>query len=460
MKSPFSSKVVRLLALCGTVIATPVLQASAQSANDNANRPPASAGTVPAAVIHRPRVAPLPPPPNHPNLPITKPQPRVIVQPGKPLVYTTVPPANVTSGGVPWGLTRAPQPVLPPCEPTVIRSRNAGFGGSWVRFPNVLSPSKRVVPETTFAPTRPFTPSPKPWPCPTGSGGHRNGAVGNTSVIGVNGGVISNGSSVSFGTGSGLTIDGSWGSSSGSNLSVRLGSVPTLRRHCPTPPVNDPCWDPCSNPSRPVCGPSYPTWDHGWWTWYSPAVSYAPVYGSGFVQYDPNLFYSDANRPARPAPADVAEMTEEDRNELLIREVSSLMSANRFRTASASLGEYLRRVPDDPGAWRWLGIALLSDRKTKDAVDAFAKAYELNPAIADLPLEYDAMGMTKPELRELCSPLLTYARVTRSPHAAMMAAVIMDARGLDAQAVKLLDEARSRGLDPALTDRLRTAFRR
>lgn len=208
-----------------------------------------------------------------------------------------------------------------------------------------------------------------------------------------------------------------------------------------------------------VCygGPSY--WDSGWWTWYDTSSYYSgPVFGSAWTTYDPSYFYP----PSITNPPDPAASTSQARDSTAIDELVSLaagfMLERRFADAAVAMRDYLRREPTDAGAWRWLGMTLLGDRQTKEAVDAFHRAYTINPAMADLPLEYDAMGMNLSDLRRMTGPLLVFARNTRSAPAFLMAAVVMDARAMPDQSRKIIDEARDAGLDPSLAGRLKASF--
>ncbi|MCG3123918.1 MAG: hypothetical protein GIKADHBN_02356 [Phycisphaerales bacterium] len=421
----------------------------------------------------------------HPPTIPTRPQPRLILEPGKPWVYTTVP---QPLGTVPVVITRAPRqhspqyPGSPSGYPAFERPfrTGGGLGGVPAKFPNVLSRSPSYVKET-FGPVLPNRGhhGGGPWSSPVETRPHWNRVGDTRSMIGPSGVVYStNGSSVTAGgaaVSSGRTY--SEGSSFSAdidlgNVQVHIGSRPPIwpasgssiwGTYCFDRPdwnggggggtgwcgTKPPCWDPC----RPVCPP---TWDNGWWTWYDSVGYYGPVYGTSWINYDPALFYPPSvTDPAPAADASAAQPSELDQ---LVGFATALMVDGRYGDAAKALRDYMRREPTDAGAGRWLAMALLAQRKTKDAVYEFLRAYESSGALSDLPLEYEAMGFDRSDLRRMSGPLITYARVTKSAGAYLMASVIMDARGMQDQAKKLLTEARTAGLDAGLAGRVEAGF--
>ncbi|MCC6425877.1 MAG: hypothetical protein IT435_03550 [Phycisphaerales bacterium] len=418
--------------------------------------------------------------PSGPEIPYTKPQPRWINEPGKPWVYTTVP---QPLGTVPVSVVRGPvvdSPLMPGERPALwgnydgferpIR-RGGSFGGVPARFPNVLSPARSSVPETygpvvvrnnhnhynAHCPTA-------PWACPVDRGSRWVGSGHTKSMIGPSGALLfadggSSGSSVAFSSGSGFSANIDTG-----NVQIHIGASPPLWNNswCGTGSGG---WNNWCGEQPIVCGSVCnpyisPVWDYGWWTWYDSTSYIGPVYGTGWYQYDPALFYpaSATQSASDPQPADPAADSQANPNEQLVGAATILMTEAQYTDAARLLREYTRREPADAGAWRWLGVALLADRQSKDAVYAFAQAYRANEGLADLALEYEAMGLDRSDLRDLCTPLLTYARVTKSADAYMMAAVIMDARGLKDQARRLLGEAKAAGLDVMLAQRIAAGF--
>lgn len=418
-----------------------------------------AARPMPRPAAARPQTVPAPGPV------YTRPQPRLIVEPGKPMIFTSVP---QLLGEVPVAITRAPRPTIPWNYDGFERPlrRGGGLGGVPAKLPNVLSRSPSFVPET-YGPvvSRPST----PWPCPQSPRPHwsHHGGNGN-SILGPSGAVYSTSGS-SFSTGSGFVESTGFSADIDlGNVQIHVGARPPIYG---TYPVDwgtsggewsgsswnhggDSIW--CG--SRPICRP-VGCWDNGWWTWYDSVQYYGPVYGSGWYQYDPTIFYpTSVTAPETQAPA--LDVSTVDANDELVSIATMMIGEGRYEEASTALREYTRREPKDAGAWRWLGVSLLADRQTKEACYAFLRAYEINESLADLPLEYEAMGLDRSDLRKLCGPLLTYARVTKSASAYLLAAVLMEARGLDDQSAKLVMEAKAAGLDPMLAQRVSAGFSR
>ncbi len=463
---------VTMAALCGCVSA---VQAQQNNQNGLTPKMPVAPVAPPRAPAARP-AAPAAAPAQRPA--ITRPQPRLIAEPGKPLIYTTVP---QPLGTVPVSITRGPTSI--PLNNTPGSSegwfeqpvrRGGLLGGVPVRFPNVLSPSASSVPETwgPFVARNPRM-CPAPWPCPVEPRGHWSNHGGGRSMVSPSGAVlVSSGSSLGAGSYATLNSGGFSANIDTGNVQIHIGSTPPVwggsgwngwhgsgwcgngwgneSGWCHDRPIlcSSTCWNPVYRSA----------WDYGWWTWYDNSYYSGPVYGSGWYQYDPALFYPQSvTQP--PAAGTTADKTSQaDPNEALIGLANELMGESQYSQAAQALKEYTRREPSDAGAWRWLGIAQLADRQVKDAVYSFGKAYQVNESIADLGLEYEAMGLDRSDLRELCSPLLTYARVSKSADAYLMAAVVMDARGLGDQARKLMTEAKAAGLDVMLAQRVLAGF--
>lgn len=463
----------RTAALCALLVACG--SASISRGQASTNRPSPTPAPAPPAPAPAPSPAPVPP-----KSPYTKPVPRLIIEPGKPIIYTTVP---QPLGTVPVSITRGPvkprpaNPVHTPVNGSFERPirTGGGLGGVKVKFPNVLGRSGSSVPETwgpvIVRPPNQPSPGPRPWPCPEPRPRYyRNGST--VSVIGPSGAIYSTqsqGSSLSVGSG-GVSGDLDLG-----NLQVTFGSQPPIYRSDSasnwstiygTYPMEGVAWGSssswndgnivgrCHTPPR-HCG-----WDRGWWTWYDRVRYYGPVYGSGWVNYDPTMFYPASITDPAQAADSMSAQDAEVAVDPLVELAAARMHNGNYDSAAKVLREYTRSNPDDAGAWRWLAMALAADRQTKEATYTFLRAYELNDSMAELPLEYEAMGFTEGDLREMTGRVLTFARNTKSASAYLMAAVLMDTRGLDAQSKKLIAEARASGLDATLADRVQSGFAR
>lgn len=79
---------------------------------------------------------------------------------------------------------------------------------------------------------------------------------------------------------------------------------------------------------------------------------------------------------------------------------STPISAEQFQAMTAQLAERMQRNPDDVLGWVMLGRAYKSLERYPDAVDALAKAYALQPADAEVMVEYaEALGQARGSLQ-------------------------------------------------------------
>jgi len=90
------------------------------------------------------------------------------------------------------------------------------------------------------------------------------------------------------------------------------------------------------------------------------------------------------------------------------------VSAEEFKVMTQTLAERMRQNPSDAVGWVMLGRAYKSLERYPDAVDALAKAYALQPADAEVMIEYaEALGQMSGSLqgqpRQLLDKALTIA---------------------------------------------------
>lgn len=136
------------------------------------------------------------------------------------------------------------------------------------------------------------------------------------------------------------------------------------------------------------------------------------------------------------------------------------MSLGRYPEAVEAFKVHLKDNPSDPAAMRRLGIAQLLARKWDDGFDQIARAYQTDPVLSDVALTSDELGVRDDVLRELTGRVVSRARQGRSREAWMTAAILMQARDKNEQAITMLEGAKNAGLDATLYARMRQSLSR
>lgn len=95
----------------------------------------------------------------------------------------------------------------------------------------------------------------------------------------------------------------------------------------------------------------------------------------------------------------------------------------------------------DRTALRLYGLALVGAGRLADAAEAFARAYEEDPALESAPLDGRSLLSGSRELRGLVLAAIGYAREAGSPQAWQMVAHLMVAEGREDRAKLILEEA-------------------
>lgn len=408
-----------ILLAVGLAASMPECRAQQSTAGSPASPPPAQAARpatgprlAPAYIVNNGRLTPVTSPMRQPLIAVTR-------APGVASRQASYPP-----GG---GIGTSSRATLPGPIPTL--------GGVRSTQPNVLglSPSAPAGSSSVYPPYgRPGYRSPYPTPIGAGTQVPDGLYVGSDGIVYSNGGLIA-------GTG-GFSYSADYGS-----LQIALNNG-AYGQH----------WNDRDSRYGAYCRRGwgsnwgwygYPYSYYSGWSYYTdPIYGYAPTYPSSVV--DPNLTSggqaasqsSTTSQAAPPAPMDLAQQA---------------MQGREYGAAAAYIRQHLGAEPYDALAWRWLGMALLKDRKYKDGVIAIDRAYALEKQLTDLPIEYGAMGLTLSDIRELCGPVIMQARRTRTSASWLTAALLMELRGMQEKAAEYLTLSERAGAEPALIKRLR-----
>lgn len=203
-----------------------------------------------------------------------------------------------------------------------------------------------------------------------------------------------------------------------------------------------------------ACGGVYP-WGFDRYWGYDPAWGNVRI-GSSYNYYGPDPALSVNYQPAQaaqPAAAPTPPPTPD--------EVAKLaMSLGRYPEAIDALKLHLKDNPGDAAAMRRLAIAQLLARKWDDGFAQIARAYQADPVLSDVPLTSDELGVRDDMLRELTGRVVSRARQSRSRDAWMTAAILMQSREKDEQAITMLEAAKNAGMDATLYARMRQSLSR
>lgn len=203
------------------------------------------------------------------------------------------------------------------------------------------------------------------------------------------------------------------------------------------------------------CGGGIYPWGFDRYWGYDPTWGNVRI-GSSYNYYGPDPALSVNYQPAQtvqPAAAPTPPPTPD--------EVAKLaMSLGRYPEAIDALKLHLKDNPSDPAAMRRLGIAQLLARKWDDGFAQIARAYQADPVLSDVPLTSDELGVRDDMLRELTGRVVSRARQSRSRDAWMTAAILMQSRDKNEQAITMLEAAKNAGMDATLYARMRQSLSR
>lgn len=203
------------------------------------------------------------------------------------------------------------------------------------------------------------------------------------------------------------------------------------------------------------CGGGVYPWGFDRYWGYDPSWGNVRI-GSTYNYYGPdpaldvNYQPSQASQPTAPpepppAPDEIARLA---------------MSLGRYPDAVDALRLHLKDNPSDPAAMRRLGIAQLLARKWDDGFAQIARAYQADPVLSDVPLTSEELGVREDVLRELTGRVVSRARQGRSRDAWMTAAILMQSRDKNEQAITMLEAAKNAGMDATLYARMRQSLSR
>ncbi|MBL8762644.1 MAG: hypothetical protein JNM07_00055 [Phycisphaerae bacterium] len=159
----------------------------------------------------------------------------------------------------------------------------------------------------------------------------------------------------------------------------------------------------------------------------TPAGTYDP-----FVVYGTKWKEVTEPKDAKPIPA---------REEAMIA-----LKAGDWEHAADRFRYHLKTSPDDAAAQRLLAVSLVESRRIWEAASAALRAYEVDPALAAIPLDPTEFDRDRTWVSGRARDAQTFAARSKSAGGYVLALMLVQAEGNSKVAASLLARARAAGL--------------
>lgn len=136
------------------------------------------------------------------------------------------------------------------------------------------------------------------------------------------------------------------------------------------------------------------------------------------------------------------------------------LNAGNAEAAVSWFEAHLKEYPTQIGVMREYAVALLQAGRMADAVSMMGYVYDLSPSLANEPLDPGLWGGSATRMRASVAAAVRHAQRAPSGNAWLTVAVIMQAEGRDAVALRMAERARDEGLSPVIFERLRLRLSR
>lgn len=184
-----------------------------------------------------------------------------------------------------------------------------------------------------------------------------------------------------------------------------------------------------------------------------------PITGE-YLTLDPALVQTYRGGSERTAQAEPTPPPEPPRPLTPLEIADAHLQTGRTADAMKGYEAYLDEHPEDAGALRSLGIAMVIDGQLKEGVATIAHAYRTDPALADRPMRAVSFPRGEGGLHRLVSTTVRHAHEVKSASSWLAVGVLMQAQGRPGQAGKMIARAEAAGLEAAVADRLELALAR
>jgi hypothetical protein len=187
------------------------------------------------------------------------------------------------------------------------------------------------------------------------------------------------------------------------------------------------------------------------WYYYNSGayLSTRPVDGVLTQRVDYTLRSPQTAQPQQPAPEPERELT-------AIERATLFMAADDLDRAIEAFRDHLDEDPEDVGAMRSLGTAMVEAGRTEDGIAVIAMAYRTDPMLARTALDLNSLGLDSRRFDTLLSRVLQFAERTDSGSGHLAGVMLLQADRKLTGATRVLDRAEKADLAGEIVD----AFRR
>ncbi len=196
-------------------------------------------------------------------------------------------------------------------------------------------------------------------------------------------------------------------------------------------------------------------WGLGWgWGWgYNDYDYYPPeTITSSPIYIDASLLGTQPQQnqqPATPPPPPTA-----------IEKADYALYNGMVKEAITSYREHLDENPEDADAMRSLAIALVQDRKVKEAVAIMALAYDKDISLVRKRMNPLMVADGEEGFRDVLRSTVLFSNKMKSASGFLAVVVMMQAEGREPQALKILEKAKAAGLDEKLATEFENEMKR
>ncbi|MBX3361521.1 MAG: hypothetical protein KF705_08805 [Phycisphaeraceae bacterium] len=177
-------------------------------------------------------------------------------------------------------------------------------------------------------------------------------------------------------------------------------------------------------------------------------------------QYGPDPRLSPHYKPSEIAAIVAADQAREAAARVpVIERAASALQKGDAELAFDLYREHLSQYPDDLDAVRMLGVVELLLKRTDAGVKRIASVYASDPLMVGEPIDPANLPGGTTDLRRVSSDVAALASRGGRADAALVAAVLAQARQDRSVAIRFLDRAEAAGLDPALAARMRAELK-
>jgi hypothetical protein len=136
------------------------------------------------------------------------------------------------------------------------------------------------------------------------------------------------------------------------------------------------------------------------------------------------------------------------------------LAAGNAEAAVSWFEAHLNEYPTQLGVMREYAVALLQAGRMADGVAMMGYVYDLSPGLANEPLDPGLWAGSATRMRASVTAAVRHAQRLPSGNAWLTVAVLMQAEGRDAVALRMAERAREQGLSQVIYERLRLRLTR